>query len=227
MSHCNLGSTPDILSVILQSNVRNISLGHNNIDSLGAIQIAQYLEGNPPIEGIYLDNNSLNDNDAILLSSALKRNTNLNRLHLERNNFTSTGVKALMTCVCDVSSLNAISESNHTLSMYMFKNANYFQGGQDYDDNCRIGQCIRMNQVTLLSRIQKLFIVLEDKEALLKYLADVPVELMPEVLEFFHGRTGNYHSLNRIYATMRWWNMPALFSYHRRAKSDTKRKRDD
>ena len=37
-------------------------------------------------------------------------------LDLEWNNFTSIGVKALLNCVFDSSSLNAISESNHTLT---------------------------------------------------------------------------------------------------------------
>ena len=83
-----------------------------------------------------------------------------------------------------------------------------------------------MNQSTMVGRIDKLFLAMQDKEAQLKYLAGVPVELMPEVLGFFQVRSGNFYPLHMIYATMRWWNMPALFSYHRRAKSDTKRKRD-
>jgi Ran GTPase-activating protein (RanGAP) involved in mRNA processing and transport len=104
-----------MLSVILQSEVKNIYLGSNNIDSVGSVTIAEYLEGNPPIDRIDLDCNRLNDDDAILISQALKRNTNLSHLDLERNSFTSMGVKALLTCVFDGSDLNAISESNHTL----------------------------------------------------------------------------------------------------------------
>ena len=46
--HCDLGSSPEILSVILQSDVRNIDLRGNNIDSMGAVKIAEYLEGDPP-----------------------------------------------------------------------------------------------------------------------------------------------------------------------------------
>jgi len=86
LTHCDLGSSPEILSVILQSDVNRIILDNNNIDSLGAVKIAEYLEGDPRIEYMSLGCNRLNDDDAILISQALKRNTNLIRLDLERNN---------------------------------------------------------------------------------------------------------------------------------------------
>ena len=115
LCHCDLGSNPEILSVILQSDVERIILSNNNIDSLGAVKIAEYLESDPPIDRIDLDHNRLNDDDAILISQALKRNTNLKTICLLMNNITSIGVKVLLNCVFDSSSLNAISESNHTL----------------------------------------------------------------------------------------------------------------
>jgi len=77
MTHCDLGNDPDILSVILQSDVKEIDLSHNYIDSLGAVKISQYLESNPPVKLLKLDNNSFNADDAILFSQTLKRNTHL------------------------------------------------------------------------------------------------------------------------------------------------------
>jgi hypothetical protein len=41
LNHCNLGSSPEILLVILQSDIRHIILENNNIDSLGAVNIAE------------------------------------------------------------------------------------------------------------------------------------------------------------------------------------------
>jgi hypothetical protein len=118
LTNCDHGSSPEILSVVLQSDVEYINLKNNNIVSLGAVTIAEYLERNPPIQCIVLDHNRLND-DAILISQALKRNTNLVTIHLHSNNITSIGVKALLTCAFDSSSLNAISESNHTLLAFV------------------------------------------------------------------------------------------------------------
>jgi len=52
-----------MLSVILQSDVEHIYLDNNNIDSLGAVKIAEYLESDPPIEHLFLGHNRLNDVD--------------------------------------------------------------------------------------------------------------------------------------------------------------------
>jgi Leucine-rich repeat (LRR) protein len=217
ISHCDLGSSSEILSVILQSDVKFIFLSNNNIDSLGAVKIAEYLESDPPIQRIVLNCNRLNDDDAILISQALKRNRNLRHLHLERNNITSIGVKALLTCVFDVSSLNAISESNHTLKrLILFSSRKKLQG------------CI--DGMLTLDRILKIVITLQDKDSLLNFLANVPVELIPEVLAFslqYVDYLGQHEYLNIVYSTMRWWNMPMLYSYCSCVKSDAKRKRTD
>jgi hypothetical protein len=219
VQHCDLGSSPEMLSVILQSDVKYINLENNNIDSLGAVRIAEYLEGNPPIEEFGLDHNQLNDDDAVLISQALKRNTNLHQINLRSNNFTSIGVKALLTFVFDASSLNAISESNHTLlNLFMFS-------GQVSGN---LTGCI--DRLLDLDRTQKILLALKDKNSLLQYLANVPVELIPEVLVFPFQHVGGHslHThLNIIYSTMRWWNMPMLYSYHQCVKSDAKRKRAD
>ena len=58
MTHCDLGNDPDILSVILQSDVKEIDLSHNYIDSLGGVKISEYLVGrNPPVKSLSLDYN--------------------------------------------------------------------------------------------------------------------------------------------------------------------------
>ena len=77
LDHCDLGSSPEILLVILRSDINCIDLSNNNIDSMGAIKIAEYLESNPQIEELTLAHNRLNDDDAILISQALKRNKHL------------------------------------------------------------------------------------------------------------------------------------------------------
>ena len=217
LSHCDLGSSPEILLVILQSDIDYINLDNNNIDSLGAVKIAEYLEGNPPIEFLSLDHNRLNDDDAILISQALKRNTNLTEIYLHSNNFTSIGVKALLSCVFDNSSLNAISESNHTLTkIYLFS------PGQASDTK----SCI--NSLLKLDWTWKIVLVLQDKDSLLQYFANVPVELIPEVLEVLAQIDDECPQklLNIVYFTMRWWNMPVLYSYyHLCAKSNSKTKR--
>jgi hypothetical protein len=217
LTHCDLGSNPDILSVILQSDIKYIYLDSNNIDSLGAVKIAEYLESDPPICHIDLDRNRLSDDDAILISQALKRNTNLGQISILANNITSIGVKALLTCVFDCSSLNAISESNHNLERLILFHSHHFN----------LVGCI--DRLLQLNCAQKIMLALQDKESLLRYLTDIPVTLMPEVLAFPLERFVDEHQrkhLNIVYSTMRWWNMPLLYSYYNSVKSDTKRKRE-
>ena len=219
LTHCDLGSNPEILSVILQSEVKNIDLSNNNIDLLGAVKIAEYLESDSPIDCIDLNRNRLNDNDVILISQALKRNTNLTGINLLMNNITSIGVKALLTCLFDGSSLNSISESNHTLN-----EINIINGHNQSLDRC-------IDRLLELVRTDKIVLALQDKDSLLKYLANVPVELIPEVLAFPLQPVINqplHKHLNIVYSTMRWWNMPMLYSYHYNCsvKPDSKRKRD-
>jgi hypothetical protein len=185
---------------------------------LGAVKIVEYLERDPPIVTIDLICNRLNDNDAILISQALTRNINLKIIHLHSNNFSAIGVKALLSCIFDSSSLNAISESNHTLKiLWLFS-----------EEGCKLQRCI--DKLLRMSRNQKIVLALNDKDSLLKYLANVPVELIPEVLAFSLLRLVDEHHhkhLNIVYSTMIWWNMPMLYSYYRCDKSDGKRKRDD
>jgi Ran GTPase-activating protein (RanGAP) involved in mRNA processing and transport len=193
-------------------------MDNNNIDSLGAVKIAEFLESDPPIEYLSLAHNRLNDDDAIILSRALKTNMNLSYLHLRSNDFTSTGVKALLTCVFDSSSLNAISESNHTLERLILFS---------FEMSESLINCV--NYLLDLDWTDKIMIALNDKESRLQYLANVPVTLMPEVLAFplrqvDHQREHGY--LNIVYSTMQWWNMPLLYSYYICVKSDTKRKRE-
>jgi len=215
LNHCDLGSTPEMLLVILQSDIDYINLDNNNIDSLGAVKIAEYLEGDPPIEVLSLGHNRLNDDDAILISQALKRNTNIKQIHLRSNNFTSIGVKALLTCAFDSSSLNAISLTK----IYLFSPGQ----ARDMTSSHTFEGCI--DRMLEMNRVQKIVLALQDKDSILQYLANIPVELIPEVLARIDDQCQQKH-LNIVYFTMRWWNMPVLYSYyHLCAKSNTKRKR--
>jgi len=205
MSYCNLGNNPEILSVILQSDVHRLDLSHNNIDSLGAIKIANYLESNTSMFDLDLRCNRFNDDDAVILSQAIKTNTHLYYLYLFSNNFASVGVKSLFSSVFDNMSLNAISESNHVCAIEVI-----------YD---RIfGE--RLSSMYTLSRTDKLLIAMHDKDYLLEYLAIVPVELMPHVLDLIQRlrprqlKKYENRSLSMMYVAMRWWNMPSLYSYH-------------
>ena len=94
---------------------------------------------------------------------------------------------------------------------------------EDNQPACCIHRLLEMD------RTDKIFVALQDKDSLLQYLSNVPVELMPEVLAFPLRRIDDEHEhehLN-VYSTMRRWNIHMLHSYHNCVKSDTKRKRNN
>lgn len=90
MVHCNLGKNPEILSIVLQSEVKYIDLGHNIIDSLGATKSREQRTTHP--QNIW----------------ALAITTSMMKMHLSflRRWSGTSGV-------FDNSSLNAITQSNH------------------------------------------------------------------------------------------------------------------
>jgi hypothetical protein len=148
----------------------------------------------------------LNDDDVILISQALKSNTSLKTIDLLSNNVTSVGVNALLNCVFDSSSLNAISESNHTLkTLWLF--SDIFSDRVYYLSGC-------VDKLLELDRTEKILFALQDKDSLLKYLVNVSVELISaEVLAFPHEWVEHQHDLlhrllssckhlNIVYSTM-------------------------
>jgi hypothetical protein len=234
LPYCNLGNYLEILSVILQSEVKGISLQNNNIDSLGVVKIAECIERNSPIQSLGLGKNNLNDEDAVVISRALKRNTTLTSINLEENNFTSVGVKTLFSSVFDNSSLNAISLSNHTCKIHV----TYYQYNIQHSFTTINHHFSSINKD--LDQTDKVLLALLDKESLLEYLSDVPIGCIPEVLAFLqrNDRISNpsrqstlfcfemtpSYILNMLYSSMRWWSMPSLYSYHGNVVSGIKRK---
>ena len=216
MLDCNLGNVPEILSVILQSDVEDLEIADNNINSLGAIKIAEYIERNTTMMCLRLYGNLLNDDDAVIISRALQENYKLFSLHIYWNNFTSVGVKALFSSVFDSSSLNAIADSNHALKMIHVIRDDYFH---------RMSKFNRMNDGEW-PLADKLLIAMHDKDSLLEYLANLPVELMPRVLNFVQMDRDEVMSLSMVYVSMRYWKMPSLYSYRNiHFESNPKKKR--
>ena len=195
---------------------------NNSIDSLRAAGIVECIESNSPTEHLYIGKNNLNDEDALAISRALKRNTTLTRLNLEQNNFTSVGVKALFSSVFDNSNLNAISKSNHTCKIIVVN----------------FGSKIQENFTTInddFDRTDKVLLAVLDKKSLLEYFSDVPIEFMPEVLEFLQRnnmitpalrRATSFHDYMEPSSCMRWWNLPSLYSFQGNVVSGIKRKRN-
>lgn len=215
---CDLGDDTEVLRIILQSNIKDLDLSNNNIGSPGAAMIAEYLETNTDMTQLNLDRNSFKDTDAILLAKSLKKNTKLQRLQIRQNNFTLAGVKSLIKGVFDTSSLNAMSDCNHVCALHILSEP-------------PVVRRERLNISGLnweLNKNSKVLSLFHAKE--MHYLEDMPVECMPEVLSFIQNEKDQKKLTNTMYAIVRYWEMPTLYSFSgvltRSRGSATKRKRD-
>ena len=126
-----------------------------------------------------------------------------------------------------------MSDSNMGCSMLLIILVDYFSSSIEYKrDMFHAESCARVTRFCLeglikLSRTKKLLIALHDKDSLLKYLANVPMQLMPEVLEFVQLEEDLRKRMSMMYCLMRWWNMPALYSFIRTCFLSTKKRKGE
>jgi len=153
---------------------------------------AEFISSNRPIEGLRLQHNNLSDNDTLLLASALKKNSHLKWLNLQNNNITEEGEKNLLKALFDPSSMDSIIESNHICIPYTY----------DTDKPRVVARrplietevfLINNWDISTKQKIrQKLVLALCGVDGSLfdlSHLNDLPLPLMPLVLELIQEHT--------------------------------------
>jgi hypothetical protein len=243
-----------ILRKVLEGCTRLIHLGL--MDNLGAATVgvlADFIRSNHPIQRIMMKQCNISDNDIVVLASALKINTHLDNLlidngsrssgseqfSLDNNDITEAGEKHLLKALFDPRTMDSIVESNHTCMAYSYDIRNSSIVTQrprietevlniNGDKDISIQQKIRKKVVLALCEVDG---GLFD----LSHLNDLPLQLMPQVLELIQSRTKAVNSmpnqlekdaLSRLFHTLRGWELPLLFENLRVSSVATgKRKR--
>lgn len=187
------GNDPAIMHTLLNSCYRleNLYLNGNDIGSVGAFLIANFLEYNPLLVFMDLDDNHLNDDDVILFANALKSNTNLKDLSLGRNDFTDVGKQALLKVIFDASSLHSCAASNHSCQIE----------GTPSDSTVDIAEINRRGH-SPDNRAMKIFTVLsgtDDGFFNLNCLGDISYKLIPRVLSLAQEFTERTPELSASY----------------------------
>ena len=205
LNKCGVGQKDAVMKSILPLLcLKEVYLDGNHIGSYGAKLISDSLATNPTLQKLYLQGNLLNDTDAKNLSKSLKTNTNLRMLDLSLNIITLDGKRSLALSVIDISclnsdsnstSLNAVSESNHTCLVKF----------TDEEDVLSLGQFNRYADPVSNKNI-KLFGVLQRYH--LK--EDTPLQIIPKVLALLHNVARN--QLDALFRFMKEWNMPLLYT---------------
>ena len=96
------------------STYKHLILGFNNLQTNGRTEIPDLIAANTPLDSLFLHANRLNDDDAVLIAQALGGNTHLRMLHVADNNIQERGMRALYEAINDTSTLNALSDCNHS-----------------------------------------------------------------------------------------------------------------
>ena len=199
LNSCGLGCNDSVMKSIVTlfgSLDGGITLNGNQIGSLGVKLISECLASNPMLCVLQLKDNLLNDADAATLATSLKSNTNLRILKIAGNNITQEGMKSFHLAVQNLSSLNAISDSNHTCLVI------------DGDKELSL---LNTRNNPNHNKAEKLINVL-GIQTNMRLLNNIPIELMPRVLYLVQGRGLFIPSLCRTFMFIRQWSMPLLFT---------------
>lgn len=243
LTMCGLDNSV-VLDIILEGckGLSNISFSSNDIGSEGVSIISDFIRGNHPLQSLILDENNISNSDVAILTSALEVNTHLLHLSLENNGITEEGDRILMNALFDATSMNSIVESNHSCFAYTCDITDhtvisrkppleiftlYINGNRD--DTTQ--QKIRKKVILALCGVD------EEQDLFdLSHLNDLPLELMPRVLELiqkhseYKTRTCNVVQLekeafSRLFHTLRGWELPLLFENLRNPATAGARKR--
>ncbi|EJK59541.1 hypothetical protein THAOC_20220 [Thalassiosira oceanica] len=96
------------------SSYKVLNLFANNLRTNGRTDIPDLIAANPALVVLNLDGNQLNNDDAVLIAQSLGRNTHLRKLNVGNNNIRERGMRALYEAANNTSTLNALSDSNHS-----------------------------------------------------------------------------------------------------------------
>ena len=232
----------NVLRIILEGCTRlnHVEL-NDNIGSEAVGVLFDFISGNHPTEYLFLQHNKITDSDTILLASALNKNTNLTQFDLSGNdNITEEGEKTLLNALFDPTGMDSIIESNHTCIVHTY----------DVKSDTAIAQRplfeqevfkINLDGGSVKQKIRKKVVLAlcgQDGELFdLSHLNDLPIQLMPRVLEliqehsqsrtkgitnsaqtvedFVHGVPNQLEkdALTRLFHTLRGWELPLLFEH--------------
>ena len=163
-----------------------------------------------------LAKNNLNDEDARLIAHALKHNTNLQFISLDGNNITGIGEEALGKAIYNPTSLNSLSDCNHTCRIHGLN----WSADIPFDP---LGYTPKENRAR---KLYHLLSVRNREGSNVRHLNsefggedknDESLKLVPKVLESVNCYDSNWESTDYVpplsitYEILRGWKMPELY----------------
>ena len=239
LQQCGMSDTSllrTFLAGCSRSRIKVIDLEDNEITSQGAIAISDYISTNPVrLQAIFLNNNNISDGDVEAFVSALRLNTRLLIIELKNNDMTEQGWQFIQKVLFDATTMNSILDCNHTcliatndavmrkLSLIQAE-VTFINGNMNGDE---LGELLP-TRLPIKKKIRNKVVLalcgVEGELYDLSLLDDLPLQLMPWVLELIqeHTRIRKMHyededdqlekdALSRLWHTLRGWHLPLLF----------------
>jgi len=106
-----------VLDTYTLPNLLSLNLNSNPIGREGCITISNILQKDRSrLKNLYIINTGMGDEEAKIIASSLKHNSTLELLYFDRNNITKKGRAMFLELLINVSSIESIYTSNHTLT---------------------------------------------------------------------------------------------------------------
>ena len=210
------------------STYKILNLGGNSLQTNGRTDIPDLIATDPPLESLWLKSNRLNDDDAVLIAQSLRGNTHLKDLDVRKNNIQERGMRALFEAVNDTSTLNALSDSNHSCCLFGLSNdfdleaINSKQGSDRLQMNrmCKIHKLMTKRYRNGDGNVPHLNIEMSGEDSVL--LAPFVMESVVRRHDAFRMSIGNdigypqnrfECSMGLLYELVKDWKMTELFSF--------------
>jgi len=158
LKHNRITSIPSLQNY---SSLETLNLGYNNlgadIEGGGILPLTRLLERDDSnLSVLHLTSTCLNDTEVEQLTQSLKSNTKLTELSLAgRQQFGPDGKRALLKLLLDVSSLDNIISSNHTLTSVSYPKDGRIAGGIESMIECTL----KMNYKMVKHAVAKIKVV--------------------------------------------------------------------
>ena len=234
---CGLNDA-NILGKVLEGciGLREFRLGYEKLGLASISIMADFIRCNHPMKVIHLQGNDISDNDALVLASSLLNNTNLKKLSLIDNEITEDGEKNLLKALYDPTSMDSIVESNHMCKAYTHDIKNVWVVAQRPPIETEVLNINGDNAISIQQKIRKKVVLalcgVDGGLFDLSHLNDLPLQLMPRVLELIQEHTEDRtqevtsmppqwdaqlerDALSRLFHTLRGWELPLLFENQR------------
>jgi hypothetical protein len=152
----------------------------NNITSSVTALVSDFLATDPPLKKLDLSQNDLNDNDAALLANALRSNKLLRMLHLDFTDITNVGGESFRLALNDDSTLNAVSDSNHSCTVYLSNVRSSWNNGMNYEFMNDLDRAKKSNRA---HKIYKLLSSRHKSMSNAQHFGDTDVNVLPHMVE--------------------------------------------